>query len=118
MDREIGRMALEAGNYDKAREALERALTQTNSPDLYFFLGEAYLGAGDSARALSYYEEAYRAIPGEFAVVKRLATLYAARGETTRARTTLQNWLKQPRRSPFFEEEAKKLLKELSEGEG
>ncbi|MCF6191799.1 MAG: tetratricopeptide repeat protein [Candidatus Hydrothermae bacterium] len=118
MDREIGRMALQAGDYDKAKEALERALTQTNSPDLYYFLGEAYLQSGDSARALSYYEEAYRAMPGEFAVVKRLATLYAARGETVRARTALQNWLNQPRHAPIFEEEARKMLQQLSsEGE-
>ncbi len=118
MDREIGRMALQAGNYEKAKEALERALTQTNSPDLYYFLGEAYLQSGDSARALSYYEQAYRAMPGEFPVVKRLATLYAARGETARARSTLQNWLNQPGKSPFFEEEARKMIQQLSsEGE-
>lgn len=52
----LGAVCIESGEYDRARELLERAAYNMNDPLPYFLLGRLYAKVGELDRALLYYK--------------------------------------------------------------
>jgi tetratricopeptide (TPR) repeat protein len=81
----IGRIDQEEHNYQEAIENLSKAAEKPPFPDTAFYLGLAYLKAGDEQNAEKWLKEAVRVNPGDSRAFYQLATLYRKQGRTEEA---------------------------------
>ena len=81
----LGRLLLLAGDATAAIRELTPLVDDAKIRDATYFLGLAYVSAGDQANGIKWLERAARAGPGDYHVHYRLARLYAAGGRKTDA---------------------------------
>ena len=81
----LGRIDQEEHNYKVAIENLSRAAAKPPYPDTAFYLGMAYLKAGDEAEAEKWLREATRLNSGDSRAFYQLAVLYRKQGRTEEA---------------------------------
>ena len=81
----LGRIDQEEQNYKGAIENLFKAVAKPPYPDTAFYLGMAYLKAGDEANAEKWLKEATRLNSSDSRAFYQLATLYRKQGRTEEA---------------------------------
>jgi len=81
----LGRLLLLAGDSRGAIRDLTPLTGDTKIRDAGYYLGLAYVAAGDQANGIKWLEHAAQATPGDYHVHYRLARLYAAAGRKTNA---------------------------------
>ncbi|HEX8872542.1 MAG TPA: tetratricopeptide repeat protein [Candidatus Acidoferrum sp.] len=81
----LGRLDLEEQHYKRAAENLEKAAQSPPFPDTAFYLGSAFLKAGDERNAEKWLKEALRVNPRDSRALFQLGTLYRKQGRTEEA---------------------------------
>jgi tetratricopeptide (TPR) repeat protein len=81
----LGRIDQEQQNYKGATENLSKAAAKPPYPDTAFYLGTAYLKAGDEVNAERWLKEATRLDSNDSRAFYQLATLYRKQGRTEEA---------------------------------
>lgn len=91
----LGKLQLAGKKYDAAVETLTKAAEQEpKSPDVNYYLGEAYLGIKKGSKAVGYLNEAIRLDPlGKAEAHLRLAALYSGAGMKDRAAAEYEQFL-------------------------
>jgi len=90
MRKELGIVATEAGDYDKAIKSFKKAIAlRPNYPLAYFAMAEAYLQKGDIEHSKHALEEAIRLDPEYAEAYYNLAGLYAYEGNRLKAERLL-----------------------------
>ncbi len=94
MRKELGIVATEAGDYDKAIKSFKQAIAlRPNYPLAYFAMAEAYLQKGDIENSKYALEEAIRLDPEYAEAYYNLAGLYAHEGNRMKAELLLNKAL-------------------------
>lgn len=81
----LGRIDQEEHDYKRAIANLSQAAEAPPFPDTFFYLGSAYLKAGDEPKAEKWLKEAVRVNPDDSRALYQLATLYRKQGRTAEA---------------------------------
>jgi tetratricopeptide (TPR) repeat protein len=76
----LGRLLLLSGDAGGAIRELAPLTSDPKIPNASYYLGLAYVAAGDQARGIQWLERSERALPQDYHVHFRLARLYAAAG--------------------------------------
>src|SRR4029077_18752551 len=75
-----GRILLLSGDSVAAIRELAPLASDAKIPDASYYLGLAYVAAGDKAKGIQWLERTARALPQDYHVHFRLARLYASAG--------------------------------------
>ena len=76
----LGRLLLLSGDAEGAIRELAPLMSDAKIPDASYYLGLAYVAAGDPAKGIQWLERTARAQPRDYHVHFRLARLYAGEG--------------------------------------
>lgn len=76
----LGRLDLLANDYPSAIKKLSAVAANPPFPDAEFYLGVAYVSAGDTVKGIAWLEKAVKLMPGDYRVHYRLARAYSTAG--------------------------------------
>jgi len=76
----LGRLDLLANDYPSAIKRLSEVAQNPPFSDTAFYLGVAYISAGDTGKGIAWLEKAVKLMPGDYRVHYRLARAYSTAG--------------------------------------